>query len=95
MPTTLTEDHNQSGVNTVSYSELVATHLKMDKLETKNGKKIDIVKNDRGDFLIQFATGGQTPKEFAGKFTTLRAVQEALVRYFSRNAQTKSDKTTD
>lgn len=96
MHTTPTEDLN-SGRNIISYTDIVTRNLKLDVLETKNKKKIDIVKNQRGDFLIQFATGGEKPAEFSGKFTTLKAIEFAIQSYLNRkaDAKTESSKTTN
>lgn len=92
MDTMPTED-----LNIVSYSKIIATNLGLDKLKTTNGKEIAVVRNERGDFIIQFASGGEKPSEFDGKFTTTRAVTEAISQYLSRktDVQTTSRKATN
>lgn len=92
---------NQPGVNTISYDKLVANQLGLEDLKTKNGKQIQVIKDHRGRFLIEFATGGQKPKEFAGLFTHLKAVGDAVMQYLNKkedvkaDAKTESSKTTD
>ena len=95
MHTTHTDDHN--GVVTINYRQLIAKQLGLENLVTKNNKEIDVVKNTRGDFLIRFKSGGQQPKEFEGKFTTIKACCEAITKYLTKkeDAKTESSKATN
>lgn len=96
MPTTLTDDQ---GPKIISYTDLIANNLKLDKLQTQNGKQIKVDKNHRGYFEIAFASGGEKPKEFQGIFTTIEATTTAISNYLAKkekpNAKTESSKAAD
>lgn len=95
MHTTPTEE--KSNRHYINLPEIIARNLGLKKLETAKGKKIGVVKNARGDFEIQFSSGGEKPKEFQGKFTTMKAITEAIDLYLNRksDAKTESSKATN
>lgn len=97
MPTTPSTDREQNDRLIVDISETIKTELSLDKLQTPGGKKIKAEKNRRGQIQITFATGGETPKEFQGVFTDIRATTSAIRSYLDRinNDKKQSNKAKD
>lgn len=98
-------DRSKEERKLVSISDAIKDEVGVDELKTPNGKEIKVYKNDRGYFEIAFATGGETPKEFQGLFTDIRAASTAIKMYLERketpakvnkvNAKNESDKAKD
>ena len=100
MATKHIQDRKKDDRLIVDATETTRLELNIDKLETKNGKQIKVHKDGRGYFEIVFATGGETPAEFSGIFTDIRAVASVIRRYLDRkdinnNATKPSNKTKD
>lgn len=97
MPTTHMQDINGNRTanderTIVNYANLIANKLGLEKLTTNKGKEIQIVKEPtRNLFIIEFATGGQKPQEFQGKFTTLKSVEQAVNAYLTKREDAKTE----
>ena len=50
----------------------------MKTFTTPNGKEVQITRNTRGDWMIQFATGGELHSSIQGTFTTEREAEKAV-----------------
>lgn len=61
--------------------------------ETPNGKEIHIKRNAIGKLYIEFATGGEKPREFDGFFTKERYAVEVINRYLHRKQEAADKKT--
>lgn len=55
----------------------------MKTYSTVNGKEVQIVRNPRGDWCIQFATGGELHSTIQGIYTTEREAEKAVLGFLS------------
>lgn len=58
--------------------------------KTKKGKEIKVVFSDNGVlYKVQFASGGELPKELQGEFTSSREAEKAIQRYLAKPRKPK------
>lgn len=65
----------------------------MKTFTTPNGKEVQIIKNSRGDTVIQFATGGELPAYLTGIFTSEREAEKAVLYFLSQKEEQKAKLT--
>lgn len=70
----------------------------MKTFTTPNGKEVQIIRNARGDTVIQFATGGELPSYLSGIFTSEREAEKAVLYFLTQKeeqaAKVSNDKTS-